>query len=171
MALPPFTGFVFLPPDVERLLAELPHLAAALPRPANEGEPSAAFPAARRSRRELYRALANPQWPHLVELLQAVDECVGAGFRQPTLLQTRARKAFVPALGEIRAAEHFLGRGYAIGGFDTTKGSESVPDLLVEAEGTRVAVEVYCPRAWEGLDDYVDELKDALNQLDLPWGA
>jgi hypothetical protein len=48
--------------------------------------------------------------------------------------------------------------------------SRSTPTISPDDRITeRLIVEVYCPRAWEGLDDYVDELKDALNQLDLPF--
>jgi len=51
-----FTGFLFRPANVEALLADLPEIAAVVPPPSAEGKTSAAFPAARRSRRELYRS-------------------------------------------------------------------------------------------------------------------
>ncbi len=69
----------------------------------------------------------------------------------------------------MHAAEHFLLREFAIVGADTTKGQQSVPDFIASGQGLELAVEVYCPRAWEGLAYLFDDLKDVLKNLDRPY--
>jgi len=160
---------LFDPDEVATRLASLPRLAPALGDPHLEGECSTVFAQARKSAREIYRVLGNVHFQHLDELVQALDFCLEGGFTQPTILRTRARKSFAESLAELHAAEHFLLRKFEVEPQDTTKGSEPVPDFIARGHGTEVAVEVYCPRAWEGLSDLLDDLKDVIKNLDVPY--
>ncbi len=147
-------------------LAGLPHVAAALGDPHHEGEPAMNLPRARKSARELYRVLGNTHYTHLAQLLATLDACAGAGFTQPTLLRTRAWRPFVEVLAELHTAEHFRRGGHRITGFDDTKGGGSVPDILVDANGVKAVVEVYCPQAWPGLAVYNQAISDRVKNLD-----
>lgn len=162
-------AFLFDPAKTAKLLAGFPHLRVTLADPAQEGKPSGGFPQARKSEREIYRVLSNVHYPHLEALLRSLDFCIERGFTQPTLLRTRARTAFIPALSELHVAEHFLLRGFEVEGLDQHKGSDPVPELVARRDGLALAVEVYCPREWEGLAELMDELKDAVKNLDLPF--
>ncbi len=159
-------SFLFDPEAIDRSLATLPRLRKALGDPHREGEPSAAFPAARRSRREIYRVLGNLHYPHLDELVRSVEDCLAGGFEQPTILRTRARKPFAEALAELQTAVHLLLRGFQIEAPRPGKGQ--VPDVLARGHGIELAVEVYCPRQWEGLAELFDDLMNAVKNLDSP---
>jgi hypothetical protein len=111
--------------------------------------------------------LGNVHYPHLRQLLRTLEFCLERGVTQPNILRTRARKSFTESLSELHAAEHFLLRTFRVTALDATKGDASVPDLLVSGQAVEMAVEVYCPRQWEGLDDFVDDLKDGLKNLDI----
>jgi hypothetical protein len=161
--------FLFDPDEVATRLGSLPHLAAALGDPHLEGESASAFAQARKCVREIYRVLGNAHYQNLDELLHTLESCLENGFSQPTILRTRARKSFDESLAELHAAEHFLLREYEVKGQDTAKASHSVPDFIARGHGIEVAVEVYCPRAWEGLADFFDDFKDVLKNLDLPY--
>jgi len=158
--------FLFDPAAGAQTLAALPHLAGVLGDPRREGERAARLPGARKSARDLYRVLGNTHYAHLAQLLATLDACVGAGFTQPTLLRTRGRRPFVEALAELHTAEHFRRSGYRISGFDDGKGSDSVPDMLVEGNGVTAVVEVYCPQAWPGLAAYTEAISDRVKNLD-----
>lgn len=161
------TAFLFDPAHVRKLLQDLPHLQKALPDPAQEGEPSTAFPSARKCERHVYRVFSNVHYQHLEALLRALDLCIERGFTQPTILRTRARSAFRPALSELHIAEHLILRGFEVEGLDRQKGSDLVPELVARRGSLAIAVEVYAPREWEGLAALMDELADVQN-LDLP---
>lgn len=159
-------GFLFHPATVEHFLAGLQNLAAVLGSPHREGEPAFNVIGARKSARELYRVLGNTHYEHLAQLLATIDACAGAGFTQPTLLRTRARRPFVEALAELHVAEHFRRAGFKMAGFDDSKDGGSVPDVVVRGNGIVAAVEVYCPRAWPGLAEYTGTIRDRVKNLD-----
>jgi hypothetical protein len=157
--------FLFDPKAVDRRLADLPHLRKALGDPHQEGEPSAAFPAARRSPLEIYRVLGNLHYAHLDELVGTLESVLESGFEQPTILRTHGRKPFAEALAELQTAAHLLLRGFQI---ETARpGEGQVPDVLARGHGIELAVEVYCPRQWEGLHAFFADLADAVKNLDL----
>jgi hypothetical protein len=158
--------FLFCPAAVAQTLTALPHLAAVLGDPHDEGEPAVNLPGVRKSARELYRVFGNTHYAHLAQLLATLDACAGAGFTQPTLLRTRGRRPFVEAIAELHTAEHFRQGGHAIRGFDDAKGGGSVPDILVESGGVTAVVEVYCPQAWPGLAAYTQAITDRVKNLD-----
>jgi hypothetical protein len=160
--------FLYHPSSVRELLASLPSLAAEL-RPEVEGQESEWFERVRKSERQIYRVLGNTHYPNLMQLLEAIDECLQHGYSQPRVLRTRARRSFAPDLAEIRVAEHFVIGGSEIAGFDDTKEGESVPDLLASREGFRVAVEVYCPLLFETLKKFHDDLVSGIKNVDLPY--
>lgn len=57
------TPILFSPEKVRNVLVKLPSVAALLPDPALEGEPSDAFPGVlRKTQREVYRWIANTLW-------------------------------------------------------------------------------------------------------------
>lgn len=159
--------FLFDPKQVANQLSSLPHLRAALGDPHREGKPSEAFSTARKTQREIYRVLGNAPYPLLRDLLETLDFCLGRGFSQPTILRTRARKSFAEALAELSSAEHFLLRGLTVQGLDEARDQAPVPDLILAGTGPEVAVEVCCPRQWEGLSDFLDDFRDLLMNLDL----
>ncbi len=163
--LPPF---LFDPNKVEEALASRPHLKAALGDPNQAGEPSAHFAGYRKSPLQTYRVLANLHHEHLERLVDSLDFCLSHGYEQPKLVRTRGRAEFASALSELHVAEHSLLRGFRVAGLDAAKGSDPVPDLLVEGEGLRALVEVYTPVEWEGLDDLNQGVIDAMKNLDVP---
>jgi hypothetical protein len=158
--------FLFDPVAVAKTIGRLPNLAALLGDPHYEGEQSIHLPWARKSARELYRVLGNTQYRHLVQLLETLDACAGAGFTQPELLRTRGRRPFVEGIAELHVAEHLRSQRYKITGFDDTKDNDPVPDILAERDGLVAVIEVYCPRAWPGLSAYTDAIRDRVKNLD-----
>jgi hypothetical protein len=56
-----------------------------------------------------------------------------------------------------------------IAGFDESKGESAVPDLLATRDGFSVAVEVYCPQAFEHLTRFHDDLVSSIKNIDLSW--
>src|SRR6266511_4029631 len=164
--LPPF---LFDPSSVKQELGKRPHLNAALGDSYQQGEASAHFAGYRKSPLQIYRVLANLHYKHLEMLVDSLDFCLGHGYQQPKLIGTRGRAEFASALSELQVAEHFLLRGFEVAGFDATKGSDPVPDLLVAGKGLRVLVEVYRPVEWEGLDEIERDVIDAMKSLDVPF--
>lgn len=164
--LPPF---LFSPKEVEGELASRPHLKAALGDPRLEGEPSEHFAGYRKSPLQIYRVLANVHYEHLKALVDSLDSCIGRGYEQPRLIRTRGRGDFGSAVSELLVAEHFLLQGFRVKGFDTERGSEPVPDLLVEEEEMRALVEVYSPHEWLALDDLQRDVHEAMQNLDVPF--
>lgn len=162
------TAYLFDPAEVVQVLGELPSLGAALGDPAREGEPSTAFPLARKSERQIYRILANDHYEHLAELLRSLDYCLAHGFTQPSLLRTRGRSNFDSGVSELGAAEHFLLRGFVVEGLDARRRSEPVPEFLASQAELEIAVEVYRPVEWGGLSALTDQLMELLKSLDVP---
>ncbi|MGH9892034.1 MAG: hypothetical protein ACREA0_08645, partial [bacterium] len=159
--------FLFDPLGIMGLLEGLPTLRDALPDPRREGEQSEAFPNARKTRRQIYRILSNVHYPHLAALLRSLDFCIRSGFEQPTLLRTRAHSAFLSALSELHVAEHFLLRNFDIEGVAGESASGREPEFVVSNDDMTIAVEVYCPREWEGLAELTEALIEGLKNLDL----
>jgi hypothetical protein len=160
--------FLFDPAAVRKTLAAFPALAAEID-PEREGVMADWFERIRKSQRQLYRVLGNTHYEHLMDLLEALDVCLGHGYKQPRLLKTRARSSFAPDLAELRVAEHFAIAECEIRGFDESKGEDSVPDLLATRDGFSVACEVYCPQAFEHLARLRDDLVSGVKNIDLPW--
>jgi hypothetical protein len=161
--------YLFDPAGVRDVVASYPALAVEL-KPDQEGVKAAWFERVRKSPRQVYRVLGNTQYKHLTELLEALDACMAHGYMQPRLLRTRARSSFAPDLAELRTAEHFVLAGCEIAGFDDAKGEESVPDLVATTkDGFRVAVEVYCPMAFEHLERLKDDLTSGVKNIDSPY--
>lgn len=134
-----------------------------------EGEPSRAFPLARRSARQIFRILGNDHYEHLAALLRTLDRCISAGFDQPQLTKSRSWKTFAEGLAEVHTAEHLLAKGFSVEGFDGRKGNEAVPDILASRQDMKLAIEVYTPRRWEGFENYQDSIRDELKSLDDPY--
>lgn len=162
-------GFLFDPSRVADTLTSLPCLRARLADPGVEGEPSRAFPAARRSSRQIFRILGNDHYEHLAALLRTLERCISAGFDQPQLTRSRSWKSFAEGLAEIHIAEHLLAKGFSVAGFDGRKGNESVPDILASRQDMKLVIEVYTPRRWEGFEKYQDSIRDELKYLDAPY--
>lgn len=161
--------FLFDPDDVGRHLSALPHLRAALGDPLEEGEKSSAFSLARKSEREIYRVLGNTHYQNLSNLLQTLEFCLGRGYGNSTILRTSARKPFTDSLAELHAAEHFLLCGFEVEGQDDIRAQRSVPEFIARGHGINLAVEVYCPRLWEGIDALLEDLEDTAKNFDLPF--
>jgi hypothetical protein len=161
-------SFLFDPADVAKVLDRLPHLCAAIPDPAREGQESVALQGMRKSERQLYRVLSNVHYEHLDALLRSLDFCIGRGFTQPTMLRTRARSAFAAAVSEVYVAEHLLSRGFEVEGLESEKEADTVPELVARKDSLTIAVEVYAPHEWGGLAELMDELTSAVKNLDLP---
>ncbi len=160
------TEFLFLPTRVVELLRDLPDLGRALGDPCQEGVRSRAFPKARKSQRQIYRVCGNVHFPQLRELLRSLDLCIGRGFHQPALIKTRSRSDFGSALSELAVAEHLLGRGFLVE--NARPAGTAIPDIIARQDDLAIAVEVYSPCRWAGLDDLMDLLTDAVKHLDEP---
>jgi len=145
----------------------LPHLRSAIPDPAQEGEESAAYAGMRKSERQVYRVLSNVHYEHLDALLRSLDLCIGRGFTQPTILRTGARGPVVSALGAARRRA-LARRSFEVDALDLAKRSDPVPEFVARKDTLAIAVEVYAPLKWEGLDELMDELSSGIKNLDLP---
>jgi hypothetical protein len=161
------TAILFSPANVERVLADLPSVAAFLPDPTVEGMPSEAFPAAfRKTHREVYRWIANTHYEHLAAVLDDLERVYAAGCMFESLLTTTDRDFFSGLTAEVLVAEDLLRRGYTVKTIPRT--DEPSPDLLVVMpDGLDVAVEVYSPRELLAIDAWVHEVKDLLNYVDM----
>jgi hypothetical protein len=160
------TPILFSPENVRNVLVGLPSVAAFLPDPAVEGEPSDAFPGVlRKTEREVYRWIANTHYEHLAEAVMHLERVYAAGCTFGSLLSTRDREQFVSLTAEVLVADDFLRRGYEV---QTVQRSDRVrPDLLVGVDGLDVAVEVYSPRELLAVDAWVREVSDLLNYVDV----
>ena len=159
-------AFLFSPERVASVLAGLPSLAATLPSPDDEGVASVAFPALRKTDREIYRFLANNQYDHLVEALAIFERVFAAGCVLRDLVTTTGRQQFKSTTAEALVAEHFLGRGYGVRAIPRTNAPGA--DLRVTGRGFDVAVEVYSPREWMAFDVWTDAVKDLIMDADVP---
>lgn len=160
------TPILFSPENVRNVLVKLPSVAALLPDPALEGEPSDAFPGVlRKTQREVYRWIANTDYEHLADAVRHLERVHAAGCTFGSLLSTRDREQFVSLTAEVLVADDFLRRGYEV---QTVQRSDQVsPDLLVVVDGLDVAVEVYSPRELLAVDAWVKEVSDLLNYVDV----
>jgi len=164
-----YIEYIYKPQDVEGVLKRYPSIYKKLGSPSQEGQISVGFPQCRKTGREIYRILSNQHYPHLVELLKALDYCIANGWVQPALLRTQGRKEFDSSVSELFIAEFFLKRGFKVRGFEEDKKQKSIPDMLVTSEKESISVEVYCPRDWNGLEYFLEELMLGILHLDIPW--
>jgi hypothetical protein len=160
------TPILFSPAKVKSTLASLPSVAALLPDPAVEGEPSEAFPGVlRTTEREVYRWIANTQYEHLAEALGHLERPHAARCRFGNLLTTRSRNQFQSYTAELFVADDLLRRGYAVSTIERT--GQASPDLHVTGNGIDLAVEVYSPRELGAVDEWVHRVTDLLNYVDI----
>src|SRR5262249_21619336 len=145
--------YLFLPERVRNLLNDLPSLRSAIADPFIEGQPSSAFSRARLSPREIFRVLGNDHYEHLAQLLVALDRCIAAGLSYPNLLRTRSWKTFSEGLAEVHVASHLHRLSFALANLDADKANDRVPDIIATRGNTRVAIEVYSPQRWDGIDN------------------
>jgi hypothetical protein len=160
------TPILFSPDNVRKVLGRLPSVAALMPDPAVEGEPSDAFPGVlRKTEREVYRWIANTHYDHLADAVLHLERVYAAGCTFGSLLSTRDREQFVSLTAEVFVADDFLRRGYDV---QTVQRSDRVsPDLLVVVDGLEVVIEVYSPRELLAVDAWVKEVSDFLNYVDV----
>lgn len=161
--------YLYDPRIVDKVLQGFPSLYQKLGNPVLEGKKAVSFPQCRRTGREIYRILSNQHYPHLVELLSILDYCIANGWEQPTLIKTRGQKEFDSSVAELSVANFFLRLGLKVKGLDQGKGTNPVPDMLIESGGISVSAEVYCPRDWNGLDHFQEEIRLGILHLDVPW--
>jgi hypothetical protein len=160
--------FLFHPDRVAERVKPLPALAACL-HPSKEGQESVAFGGWRKSKRQIYKPLANVEGTHgFDELLERVDHWLARGFGAKAL-RARDRASWRAALAELEIADHFEARGFTTQGLDQAKGRERVGDMRIERDGLIATVEVYSPIEWEGLDYFKQDAWDTLRQLDVPY--
>jgi hypothetical protein len=159
------TAILFSPTDVEHVLAELPSVAAQLPAPGLEGQPSAAFSTLRKTDREVYRWIANTHYEHLADVVARLEHVYAAGCEFGTFLTTRDREQFVGLIAEVLVADDLLLRGYSVRTIG--RSSEPTPDLHVAGDGVDVVVEVYSPRELIAVDEWLHEVSDLLNYVDV----
>jgi hypothetical protein len=161
--------YLYNPRIVDEVLRGYPFLYQKLRDPTQEGQQAVSFPQCRKTGREIYRILSNQHYPHLVEILRALEYCIANGWEQPTLLKTRGQKEFDSSVAELFVAKYFLKSGLKVRSFDQGKGTTSVPDMLVGSGALSMSVEVYYPRDWDGLEYFREELRLGILHLDVPW--
>lgn len=159
--------YTFIPAWVEKTLADLPTLRAALGDPATEGDPSNHFSEARVTRRQLYRLLTAVHMPHIFELLQRIEFAYDLGWRDDQFLNTGSRAQLRSGVAEALVVESLLLAGFDVAPIE--RGQRVTPDIAATRGDFRARVEVYAPRTWEGLFDFVDDAKDWLLHLDEPY--
>jgi hypothetical protein len=160
------TPILFSTATVTNTLASLPSVAGLLPDPAVEGEPSRAFPGVfRKTDREVYRWIANTHYPHLAEAVGHLERAHAAGCKFGNLLVTRSREQFVSHTAEVLVADDLLSRGYTVTTIQPS--SEASPDLHVSGNGIDLAVEVYSPRELGAVDEWVHDVSDLINYVDI----
>lgn len=160
--------YLYDPEIVTKVLKTYPLLFHKL-NPAWEGQKALSFSKLRKTRREIYRILSNQHYPRLANVLAILEHCLAMEWENPTLLRTRAKTNFESALSELFVAESFLQRGFTIQGFEKQKGSDLVPDMLVQLGDISLSAEVYSPIDWDGYNCFLDELRFAIQHLDVPW--
>jgi len=161
--------YIFLPKNIEDTLQKYPLLSSKLKNISEEGVVSRAFPEARKSSRQIFRVLANQHYPHLVMLLEAIENCLSNGYENIGLLKVRNISQFTSAISEIGVANNFIKRGFKVTGFDQNKGQTSVPDIKATSEKVSFIAEIYKPRDFEGLNLFVDDIRLFLKYLDYPF--
>ena len=126
------------------------------------------FPHAQASYREIYRVLCAQHYPHIAQLTRCLEDCLARGYSHSTLFHY-SLSDFQSALSVVFFAAHLLRRGLSVENLDASRGARAVPDLQVKWQNRAINVEVYAPRYWEGLEDFVDELRLCLMHLDVPY--
>jgi hypothetical protein len=157
-------AFLFDPVRVERLLAVLPALRAAVRSPDVEGKPSWGYPKLRSTRRELYRLLSNAHYRDLRRGLRAIEETHALGCRFDGLLTTHVYEQFQSHMSEVRAAEHFLCRSFTVA--TIPRAETRTADLHLVGHGIGATVEVFTRREWLPLDEWTDTVRDGLKNVD-----
>jgi hypothetical protein len=160
-------SFVFDPADVVRVLDELPSLARLLRSPHREGRCSTVFAGKRITDRALYRLLANPHYPHLLDSLRGIEAAAAAGMKLKELRVAKLRGEFGSYLQEALLADHFLTRELKVSKGRAGKGRN--PDLEVVASDFSVTVEVYSPRSWQWRRDWLQDVIDTVKNADIPY--
>jgi len=161
--------YIYDPKRAEKIITSYPAIYQKLKNSIYKQQKSFGFPQCMKTKLQIYRIISNQHYPHLVEILKALDACIFNGWEQPTLLKTRSSEDFSSALTELIVAHYFLNRGFKISSFDQRKGSTSVPDILVESGSLSASIEAYCPRNWPGIDLLQEELMHCIKYLDVPW--
>jgi hypothetical protein len=142
---------LFHPDRIAERLTPLSALAAQLC-PSKEGEESVAFTGWRKSKRQIFKPLANVEGTHgFDDLLERVDHWIACGFGAKAL-RARDRASWRAALAELEIADHFEALEFVTRGLDEAKGQQRVGDMRVERDGLVATVEVHSPVGWEGLD-------------------
>jgi len=158
---------LFSPDNVRSVLANVPSVAKLIPDPAHEGVPSNAFPlTCRKTKRELYRWIANTHYEHLADAVAHLEPVFAAGCSFDGFLTTTSREQFISHTAEVHVAEDLLRRGFT--GSTIPRSGQASPDLHVKGNGVDMAVEVYSPRVLLAIDGWVNEMSDLLNYIDVP---
>ena len=162
--------FLFDPERIDGIWDQFPRLGNVLGPPAEEGVSTDSFPGIRKTARQIYRILAAyPCYPHLQCILGAIERCLSHGFEPTPLLRTRQLHDFESHMAELAYADAFLARGLRVRRPEVDGQQTAVPDSLVDADDASYVVEVYCPRIWEGMDHFLDELRLSLLNMDVPY--
>lgn len=159
--------YMFIPEWIEETLAELPTLAAELGNPSEEGEPAVHFEKAQTTRRQMYRLLTASHMPHILSLLHRIEFTYAHGWRDPQLVATSSRAQMRGGIAETLIVESLLLAGFEIE--PVPRGARQSPDIRARHGDIFALVEVYTPRTWEGLFDFVEDAKDWLIHLDEPY--
>jgi hypothetical protein len=161
--------YLFNPQEIIKTLTDYEFLKKKLKNPEKEGFKSKSFSNLRKTQREIYRILTNLHYEHLKTFLSNLNFCISHGWENPRLLQTRLEFEFDSLASELFVATHFAKSGYNISCFDHSKGKNIVPDLLASTDSISLAIEVYSPRDWDGLEYYFEDLRLSVLHLDLPY--
>lgn len=158
--------YIFAPAFVDEQLEQLPLLSKVV-----AGFPSAdksqAFTTAYRSPRQIFRLLGNTHYPQIEDLLQTLEFCLEHDIRLDRSLRTRSRFELQSQISAAFAAESMVRHGCRVRDLDRDRGNEPVADFAVSIDGTKAIVEVVCPRMWGALDQFVEDAKDVLKNLDV----
>jgi hypothetical protein len=164
--------YLYDPQEIDRAWAHHPELRRSLLQYARKDDRAIPrpkyFPHAKSSYREIYRVLCAQHYPHIAQLTRCLEECLAMGYSHPTLFHYSLPN-FQSALSVVFFAAHLLRRGLFVENLDERRGTEKVSDLKVKWHNRAMNIEVYAPRYWEGLEDFVDELRLCLMHLDVPY--
>lgn len=159
--------YMFIPDCVAETLREFPTLAAELGDPAEEGSPAMHFEQARTTPRQMYRLLTASHMQHILDLLRRIEFTFTRGWRDDQLLTTSSHAQMRGGIAETLVVESLILAGFEIEPVPRDRGRS--PDIRARTGDVRALVEVYTPRTWEGLFDFVDDAKDWLIHLDEPY--
>jgi len=88
-----------------------------------------------------------------------------AGCTFDSLLTTKSHAQFIGYTGELLVADDLMRRGYTV--TTVPRSVQATPDLHVVGDGIDIAVEVYTPRELRAIDEWVEEVKGLVHQVDL----